>query len=48
MNILSLPYHIDNFKMLLASFDNLPDIIGTIESNLRDKNVHATSVDLDI
>ena len=34
--------------MLLASFDNSPDIIGTTESNLLDKDVYITSVDLDI
>ena len=46
INISLLLYHIDDFKILLASFDNLPDIIEIIESSLHDKDVSITNVGL--
>ena len=47
INISSLPYHIDDLKILLASLDNLSDIIGITESDLHDKDVSTANVDLD-
>ena len=47
LNISSLPYHIDDLRILLDSFLVLPDIIGITESNLHPCDFQITNIDLE-
>ena len=47
LNISSLPYHIDDLRILLDSFLVLPDIIGITESNLHPCDSQITNKDLE-
>ena len=47
LNIASLSYHIDDLKILLGSFEELPDIIGITETKLQKNVISSTNIELD-
>ena len=46
LNISSLSYHIDDLKILLDSFDFLPDVLGITESNMYKMEASRTNIDI--
>ena len=46
LNIASLPYHIDDLRILIGSLDTSPDIIAITESNLHKDDPNITNIDI--
>ena len=47
LNISSLPFHIDELKLLISSMDNMLEVIGIIESRLKKGKQSITDINID-